>query len=68
MGTTQEITKAAKALASAEKRLAKLQTNELAAVKKATEKATKKYAEKVSAAAAEVLAARKTLQDVVAAA
>ena len=68
MGTTQDITKAAKALASAEKKLSKLQTNELAAVKKATEKATKKYAEKVSTAATEVLAARKTLQDVVAAA
>ncbi len=66
MGTTQEITKAAKTLASAEKRLAKLKNNEEAAVAKATAKAQAKYSDKILAAQKEVSEEKTALQSIVA--
>ncbi len=63
-----EITKAARNLATAERKLTRVQGNEAAAVAKATAKATKKYAEKVVAAQADVDTAKSALVRLVSAA
>ncbi len=65
---TSEITKAAKKLATQEKKLAKLKSNEGAAVAKATAKAQAKYSDKIIAAQKDVSDAKATLQELVAAA
>jgi hypothetical protein len=68
MGNTKDITKAARALATAERKLAKVAASEDAFIAKAQAKATEKYAAKIVDANIAVRAARKALQDLVAAA
>ncbi len=68
MSTTQDITKAAKELASLERKLTKLVLNQDAAVAKATAKATGKYEKKISDVNSAVAAAKKALQTLAASA
>lgn len=66
--STQDITNAAKELTKLEGKLERIQARSEAAIAKATEKATKVYAEKVAAAQTAVTAAKLNLQSLAAAA